>query len=49
MAGAFSLAAQIEKVFGVNHQCMYPVVVGIETDEDTLVFHGKDDQVGLFW
>lgn len=48
MAGAFSLAAQIDKVFGANHQCMYPVVVGIETDEDTLVFHGKDDQVRFF-
>jgi hypothetical protein len=36
----------MERVFGGNHTCVHPIVVGIETDEDTLVFHGKDDQVG---
>ena len=24
---------------------MHPIVVGIETDEDTLILHGKDGQV----
>jgi hypothetical protein len=43
-AGAYSLVEQIERVFGGNHACVYPIVVGIETDEDSLVLHGKDDQ-----
>jgi hypothetical protein len=37
--------SQIERVFGGNHTCIHPIVVGIETDEDTLVLHGKNDQV----
>ena len=44
-AGAVSLVNQIERVFGASHACVYPIVVGIETDEDSLVLHGKDDQV----
>lgn len=39
-AGAFELAAQTERIYGVGHSVLYPIVVGIETDEDTLVFHG---------
>ena len=30
----------LEDVFGKDHHVIYPVKVGIETDEDTLVFHG---------
>ncbi len=44
-AGAVALVSQIESVFGGNHTCIHPIVVGIETDEDTLILHGKDDQV----
>jgi hypothetical protein len=42
---AFDLQGQIERVFGTNHHAVHPIVVGIETDEDSLVFHGKNDQV----
>lgn len=38
---AFELRDQTERVFGVGHSVVYPIVVGIETDEDTLVFHGS--------
>lgn len=40
--GAHALHDQIERVFGKNHSVVYPIVVGIETDEDTLVLTGKD-------
>ena len=39
-AAAFALAKQIESVFGTSPRIVYPVVVGIETDEDALVIHG---------
>lgn len=38
--GAFALRDQIERVFGVEHLIVYPIVIGIETDEDALIFHG---------
>lgn len=34
------LARQIERMYGVNHSTVYPVRVGVETDDDALVFHG---------
>ena len=33
---------QIERVFGDDHQVVYPLIVGLETDADVLVFHGED-------
>jgi hypothetical protein len=45
--GACQLASQIEKVFGSNRSSVYPIVVGIETDEDSLIFHGENDKVRL--
>lgn len=35
---------QIERAFGAGHRVVYPVQVGIETDEDVLIFHGVKDQ-----
>jgi hypothetical protein len=34
---------QIERVFGHDHQVVYPLIVGLETDTDTLSFHGAYD------
>lgn len=39
------LKQQIETVFGMTHHVVYPIQVGIETDEDALVLHGN---TGLF-
>lgn len=40
-AGAEHLRAQFEAAFGGNHVAVFPLVVGIETDEGGLVFHGE--------
>ncbi|MFA6391121.1 MAG: hypothetical protein WCW66_00015 [Patescibacteria group bacterium] len=37
---ASGLVANIEKAFGKDHQVVYPIMVGIETDEDAMVLHG---------
>ena len=42
---AFSLHAQCERVFGEAHTVVYPIVVGIETDEDALILHGAEGKV----
>lgn len=39
--GAIRLAEQFRAAFGGNHVAVFPFVVGIETDEGGLVFHGK--------
>ncbi len=38
--GAMHLRDQFESAFGANHKTVFPLVVGIETDEGGLVFHG---------
>lgn len=43
--GTTILKAQFEHVFGGSHQIVYPVMVGIETDEDALVLHGSKGEV----
>lgn len=40
-----SLKTQFERVFGQNHSVVYPIQVGIETDEDALIFHGKNGEL----
>lgn len=35
------LRMQCEEAFGGDHFAVYPIVVGIETDRNALVFHGK--------
>ena len=38
-SSAFAFRRQLESVFGTDHQIVYPLVVGIETDEDALTLH----------
>lgn len=40
-----SLKKQIERVFGKTHGVIFPIQVGIETDEDALILHGEDGSV----
>lgn len=35
------LRTQFDSVVGLQHRVVYPIVVGIETDEDALTFHGQ--------
>jgi hypothetical protein len=37
-----SFKRQIERVFGTRHEVVYPIVVGLETDADVLLFHGEN-------
>ena len=39
-SSAFAFRRQLESVFGTDHQIVYPIVIGIETDEDALTLHG---------
>lgn len=41
----FDLKRQVESVFGDNHNTVYPLVCGFETDEDALVLHGSNNEV----
>ena len=41
------LVHDVEEVFGAGHEVVYPVQVGIETDEDALVFHGSGKKLDL--
>jgi hypothetical protein len=36
------LHAQVNKFFGHDNQVVFPIVVGIETDTDSLIFHPQD-------
>ena len=42
---AYEIKAQVEAIFGQEHQTVYPVVCGFETDLDALVVHGNDEQL----
>ena len=44
-AHTFEIKQQVEEVFGKDHNTVYPVVCGFETDEDALVLHGHDGEV----
>jgi len=49
-AGAVALAEEFEHSFGRERQVVAAVVVGIETDEDALIFHGHDTRgAGTGW
>ncbi|MFA6253416.1 MAG: hypothetical protein WCV69_04085 [Patescibacteria group bacterium] len=39
------LVRSIERAFGRDHQVVYPIMVGIETDEDAMVLHGVSNQM----
>jgi len=42
--GAFALKKEFEEVFGVPNQAISAIVIGIETDEDVLIFSSEDGQ-----
>ena len=42
-AHAFEIVRQLDKCFGGEHRSVFPLVIGIETDEEALVFHGIHD------
>lgn len=33
---------QMQQIFGAEHATIYPLICGIETDEDTIIVHGKN-------
>lgn len=39
-----NLVNQVERVFGEKHTVVYPIHVGIETDEDALILHGVNGE-----
>ena len=45
MQHARAIRSQVEAIFGRDHQTVYPLVCGFETDEDALVLHSADDQL----
>ncbi len=44
VAFTYSFKQQIERIFGEKRSVVYPIVVGLETDTDALIFHGVDDR-----
>lgn len=42
IAHTLEIRRQFEAVFGEGHGTVYPLVVGLETDEDALIIHGPD-------
>lgn len=40
----FEVKKQIEYVFGQDHQTVYPVICGFETDEDAMILHGENQE-----
>ncbi len=40
---AAHLVSRIQTIFGKNHSVVYPILVGIETDEDALILHGANE------
>lgn len=39
------IRSQIEAIFGVAHDSVYPLICGFETDEDALLLHSADGRV----
>lgn len=42
MAHTLEIRHQVESIFGAGHGTVYPLVVGLETDEDALIIHGRN-------
>jgi hypothetical protein len=36
----WQIRAQVERIFGMGHESVYPLVCGFETDEDAMTIHG---------
>jgi hypothetical protein len=43
----YRIMQQVEEIFGKDHQTVYPVVCGFETDVDALILHGENGQLDL--
>ena len=41
MAHMQVIRRQMEQIFGAGHSTIYPLICGIETDEDTIIVHGS--------
>lgn len=39
------LRDQAERIFGKGHSVVYPIQIGVETDDDALVLHGRNGDV----
>jgi hypothetical protein len=39
-AHTYQIKQQVEEVFGPDHETVYPIVCGFETDDDALILHG---------
>lgn len=46
-AHTLELISQFKEAFGENHTVVYPIQVGIETDEDALILHSKNGILDL--
>ena len=44
-AHAFNVVRQLDRCFGGKHRSVFPLAVGIETDEEALILHGADSKV----
>ncbi|MBM3391113.1 MAG: hypothetical protein FJY34_03955 [Betaproteobacteria bacterium] len=42
IAHTLQIRRQVEHIFGAAHGTVYPLVCGLETDEDALIVHGSD-------
>jgi hypothetical protein len=38
----YAIKDQVEEVFGLAHQTVYPIVCGFETDDEALILHGTN-------
>lgn len=43
----YRIKRQVEEIFGSQHQTVYPVVCGFETDLDALILHGENGKLDL--
>jgi hypothetical protein len=39
------IRSQMEAIFGLAHETVYPLICGFETDEDALLLHSSDGQI----
>jgi len=45
LAHTRQIRSQMEAIFGVGHDSVYPLICGFETDEDALLLHNSDGQI----
>jgi hypothetical protein len=44
-AHTYEIKRQVEEVFGPDHETVYPIVCGFETDDDALILHGSTGEL----